>query len=111
VAAPPTPVVLYAFGFCAIAASGRSFRQSARLDRATIFSEPFATPETLKVISYDAFAGVCDGGTHSMGVTAERDDFAQVFQREFPRLAGYCAGLVGDRELGADLAQEALART
>jgi RNA polymerase sigma-70 factor (ECF subfamily) len=81
------------------------------LDRATRFSEPFATTKTLKVISYDAFAGDCDGGTHSMGVTAARDEFAQAFQREFPRLAGYSAGLVGDRELGADLAQEALART
>lgn len=38
-------------------------------------------------------------------------DFAEVFRAEFPRLAGYCAGLVGDRELGADLAQEALVRT
>lgn len=37
--------------------------------------------------------------------------FEQVFRAEFPRLAGYCAGLVGDRDLGADLAQEALART
>lgn len=47
-------------------------------------------------------------------VTATADDsdsFDQVFRNEFPRLAGYCAGLVGDRDLGADLAQEALART
>lgn len=39
------------------------------------------------------------------------DSFDEVFRTEFPRLAGYCAGLVGDRGLGADLAQEALART
>ena len=39
------------------------------------------------------------------------DDFEDLFGREFPRLAGYCTGLVGDRELGCDLAQEALART
>lgn len=38
-------------------------------------------------------------------------DFADVFREEFPRLAGYCTGLVGDREVGVDLAQEALART
>ncbi|HWE56550.1 MAG TPA: RNA polymerase sigma factor [Acidimicrobiales bacterium] len=38
-------------------------------------------------------------------------DFSEVFRREFPRLAGYCAGLVGDRDMGADLAQEAMART
>ena len=41
----------------------------------------------------------------------DRGGFAEVFGREFPRLAAYCAGLVDDRELGADLAQEALART
>ncbi|HEX4863580.1 MAG TPA: sigma factor, partial [Acidimicrobiales bacterium] len=41
----------------------------------------------------------------------DADDFADVFRREFPRLAGYCAGLVGDREAGVELAQEALART
>lgn len=34
-----------------------------------------------------------------------------MFRAEFPRLAGYCAGLVGDESLGADLAQEALVRT
>lgn len=34
-----------------------------------------------------------------------------VFRAEFPRLAGYCAGLVGDEGLGADLAQEAMVRT
>lgn len=39
------------------------------------------------------------------------DDFEELFGREFPRLAGYCTGLVGDHELGCDLAQEALART
>ncbi len=38
-------------------------------------------------------------------------DFEDLFRREFPRLSGYCTGLVGDRELGCDLAQEALART
>ena len=37
--------------------------------------------------------------------------FDEVFRNEFPRLTGYCAGLVGDRDLAADLAQEALART
>jgi RNA polymerase sigma-70 factor (ECF subfamily) len=39
-----------------------------------------------------------------------RADFTDVFRREFPMLAGYCAGLVGDRELGGELAQEAMAR-
>ncbi len=38
-------------------------------------------------------------------------EFSEVFSREFPRLAGYCAGLVNDADLGADLAQEAFART
>ena len=47
-----------------------------------------------------------------VGVVGERaDDFADLFRREFPRLAGYCTGLVGDREVGMELAQEALART
>lgn len=44
------------------------------------------------------------------GVTA-RGGFEEVFRREFPRLAAYCTGLVSDREVGVDLAQEALART
>jgi RNA polymerase sigma-70 factor (ECF subfamily) len=38
-------------------------------------------------------------------------DFTATFRREFPLLAGYCAGLVGDRDLGGELAQEALTRT
>ena len=38
-------------------------------------------------------------------------DFTETFRHEFPRLAGYCAGLVGDRELAGDLAQEAMVRT
>jgi RNA polymerase sigma-70 factor (ECF subfamily) len=38
-------------------------------------------------------------------------DFTHVFRKEFPLLAGYCTGLVGDRDLGGDLAQEALTRT
>jgi RNA polymerase sigma-70 factor, ECF subfamily len=38
-------------------------------------------------------------------------DFTETFRREFPQLAGYCAGLVGDRDLGGDLAQEAMVRT
>lgn len=37
--------------------------------------------------------------------------FGDLFDTQFPRLAAYCAGLVDDAELGADLAQEALART
>jgi RNA polymerase sigma-70 factor, ECF subfamily len=38
-------------------------------------------------------------------------DFTETFRQEFPKLAGYCAGLVGDRDLGGDLAQEAMVRT
>jgi RNA polymerase sigma-70 factor (ECF subfamily) len=38
-------------------------------------------------------------------------DFTETFRQEFPRLAGYCMGLVADRDLAGDLAQEALART
>jgi RNA polymerase sigma-70 factor, ECF subfamily len=45
-----------------------------------------------------------------LAVPAARD-FTQTFRDEFPRLAGYCAGLVGDRDLGGELAQEALTRT
>lgn len=48
---------------------------------------------------------------HHVGLVDAAEEFAVVFRREFPRLAAYCAGLVGDRDLGADLAQEALART
>ncbi len=43
--------------------------------------------------------------------TLRGNAFEDVFRSEFPRLAGYCAGLVGDRDLGGELAQEALART
>lgn len=53
--------------------------------------------------------------TENVGVSEKRmtdpGGFAEMFRQEFPRLAAYCAGLVADRELGADLAQEALART
>jgi RNA polymerase sigma-70 factor (ECF subfamily) len=38
-------------------------------------------------------------------------DFTEIFRQDYPLLAGYCAGLVGDGELGGDLAQEAMART
>ena len=55
--------------------------------------------------------GDVDRGSHSEVDYGNVGDFADVFRREFPRLAGYCTGLVGDREVGADLAQEALART
>lgn len=44
-------------------------------------------------------------------VASASADFTEIFREEFPRLAGYCAGLVGDRDLGGDLAQEAMART
>jgi RNA polymerase sigma-70 factor (ECF subfamily) len=46
-----------------------------------------------------------------MSLVTSTEEFADVFRREFGRLAGYCAGLVNDRDLGADMAQEALART
>jgi hypothetical protein len=49
------------------------------------------------------------GGGHGAAGTGEVD-FAAGFARDFPRLAGYCAGLVDDRDIGADLAQEALTR-
>lgn len=52
-----------------------------------------------------------DRGSHLEAETGKVRDFAEVFRQEFPRLAAYCAGLLGDREVGADLAQEALART
>lgn len=55
--------------------------------------------------------GEVERGSHSEADYGKVGDFADVFRREFPRLAGYCSGLVGDREVGADLAQEALART
>jgi RNA polymerase sigma-70 factor (ECF subfamily) len=56
-------------------------------------------------------AGGVEVDGHPGAIAGTRADFADVFRRDFPRLAGYCAGLVNDRELGADLAQEALART
>lgn len=49
--------------------------------------------------------------TKSPTMDEVRGDFEAVFRREFPRLAGYAAGLVGHRDTGADIAQEALART
>lgn len=52
-----------------------------------------------------------DRGTLSVAMSEPAGDFAHMFRLEFPRLAGFCAGLVGDPEVGADLAQEALART
>lgn len=55
--------------------------------------------------------GEIDRGSHSEAEYGNVRDFADVFRREFPRLVGYCTGLVGDRDVGADLAQEALART
>lgn len=39
------------------------------------------------------------------------DRFDKFFVAELPRLVGYCAGLVGSRDEGADIAQEALVRT
>jgi RNA polymerase sigma-70 factor (ECF subfamily) len=38
------------------------------------------------------------------------ETFEQLFEHEYPRLAGYCWNLVGDREAAADVAQEAFAR-
>jgi RNA polymerase sigma-70 factor (ECF subfamily) len=49
--------------------------------------------------------------TQLLVAAPETADFTEIFRQEFPRLAGYCAGLVGDRELGGDLAQEAMVRT
>ena len=49
-------------------------------------------------------------GDHSEAIYGSVSSFTDLFRREFPRLAGYCTGLVGDREVGADLAQESLAR-
>jgi len=40
--------------------------------------------------------------------TLER--FRQTYRAHFPALSGYCASLVGDRDVGAELAQEAFAR-
>ncbi len=43
-------------------------------------------------------------------MTAPIDRATEVWQTHFRPLAGYCAGVVGDRELGADLASEAFVR-
>jgi RNA polymerase sigma-70 factor, ECF subfamily len=59
----------------------------------------------------DTQRGSLTGYYEGNEAVATKDAFAEVFRQEFPRLAGYCAGLVNDRDLGADLAQEALART
>lgn len=45
------------------------------------------------------------------GVARETiEEFQRTYERHFPALSGYCAQLVGDRDAGADLAQEAFAR-
>lgn len=38
------------------------------------------------------------------------EQFQQAYRAHFPSLSGYCASLVGDRDVGAELAQEAFAR-
>jgi len=38
------------------------------------------------------------------------DSFDELFQREYPHVAGYCWRLVDDSDLAADIAQEAFAR-
>lgn len=44
-------------------------------------------------------------------VARSRDEeFALLFQAEFPRLAGYCLRLLDDEQLARDVAQEALVR-
>lgn len=43
--------------------------------------------------------------------TGRDDRFRAFFVAEFPRLAGYCTGLTGERQAGEDAAQEALVRT
>lgn len=47
----------------------------------------------------------------TLTVAGERvESFDDLFARESPRLVGYCFRLVADRELAADIAQEAFAR-
>ena len=38
------------------------------------------------------------------------EQFQQTYRAHFPALSGYCSSLVGDRDVGAELAQEAFAR-
>jgi RNA polymerase sigma-70 factor (ECF subfamily) len=57
----------------------------------------------------DGVSGGSEAGDSSR-LSAE-DRFHEFFQAEFPRLAGYCAGLLRDQNAAADIAQEALVRT
>ena len=57
-------------------------------------------------MSVEALAGADRGA-----VARDRDEeFRAFFSTEFPRLAGYCLRLLGDEQLGRDVAQEALVR-
>ena len=42
--------------------------------------------------------------------SARMDEYVECFQVHFPRLAGYCTTMTGDRHSGHELAQEAFAR-
>ena len=65
--------------------------------------------------AYIAFgAAVSKASKGDVGVIADyglEQDFEVLFREAFPLLAQYCAALTKDRDLGTDLAQEALART
>jgi RNA polymerase sigma-70 factor (ECF subfamily) len=45
------------------------------------------------------------------GIRSFAEEFTTFFNAEYPRLAAYCARLTGDRDMGCDIAQEALVRT
>ncbi len=56
-------------------------------------------------------SGRSPGTARLAGLTAARTAaYVECFDTHFPRLAGYCATMTGDRHVGAEIAQEAFAR-
>ena len=54
--------------------------------------------------------GVMDVDLHRAEVTSDRAAFEDLYAVNYPRLAGYCYGLLSDRQQAAEVTQEAFAR-
>jgi RNA polymerase sigma-70 factor (ECF subfamily) len=54
--------------------------------------------------------GVIDVELRASEFASRRAHFEQLYAEHYPRLAGYCFGLVGDRMIAADIAQETFTR-
>jgi RNA polymerase sigma-70 factor, ECF subfamily len=72
-------------------------------------SEPSGSEQTLRDVSTPL--AVSDGALPLSAARARDEEFERFFVLEFPRLSGYCGRLLEDRDLGAEVAQEALVRT